>query len=104
MHTPSYEQKWKMLLFDIFQKDLHQRFDQYLHHNEKASKKKCQDLLTSLSAKMTDQLQKGFYAKPGGYKLFSKDMESIVEEYNSQTTKLVKVIHIRYSKINAQIL
>ncbi|XP_031434419.1 guanylate-binding protein 1-like [Clupea harengus] len=72
------------------EKDLHQRFDQYLHHNEKASKKICQDLLTSLSAKMTDQLQKGFYAKPGGYKLFSKDMESIVEEYNSQTTKLVK--------------
>ena len=52
---------------------------------------------------MTDQLQKGFYAKPGGYKLFSKDVESIVEEYNSQTTKLVKVIYNRHSKINAQI-
>ncbi|XP_012696720.2 guanylate-binding protein 1-like [Clupea harengus] len=72
------------------EKDIDQRFDQYLHHNEKASKKKCQDLLTSLSAKMTDQLQKGFYAKPGGYELFSKDIESILEEYNNQTTELVK--------------
>ena len=75
----------------LFQKDIDQRFDQYLHHNEKASKKKCQDLLTSLFAKMADQLQEGFYAKPGGYKVLCKDMDSIVKEYNSQTTKLVKV-------------
>ena len=42
---------------------------------------------------MTDQHQKGFYAKPGGYELFSKDIESILEEYNNQTTELVKVIY-----------
>ncbi|XP_062402510.1 guanylate-binding protein 1-like [Sardina pilchardus] len=68
--------------------DLH--FEQHLKINEEASKKKCRDLLNRLSADMADKLQKGGYAKPGGYKLYRQDMDHIVEEYNSQTKESVK--------------
>ncbi|XP_048125694.1 guanylate-binding protein 1-like [Alosa alosa] len=67
-----------------------QHLDQYLLHNEEASKKRCQDLLTSLSADMTTRLQKGLYAKPRGYVFFCQHMETIVEKYNRQTATSVK--------------
>ncbi|XP_041922073.1 guanylate-binding protein 1-like [Alosa sapidissima] len=75
---------------ESLEKSIDRHFEQYLLHNEEASKKKCQDLLTSLSADMTNRLQNGFYAKPGGYELFCQDMETIVGEYNRQTLTLVK--------------
>ncbi|XP_067283823.1 guanylate-binding protein 4-like [Pseudorasbora parva] len=65
-------------------------FDGYLCQNEQASKKVCEDLLSSLSAPMTEKLKQGFYAKPGGYDLFCKDLEDIVKNYNSQANKEVK--------------
>lgn len=43
---------------------------------------------------MMEKLKKGFYAKPGGYDLFCKDLEDIGKKYNSQAKKEVKVIPI----------
>ncbi|KAA0703670.1 Guanylate-binding protein 3 [Triplophysa tibetana] len=65
-------------------------FDGYISHNEQASKRSCENLLSSLSATTTEKLKQGFYAKPGGYDLFCKDLEDIVEKYKSQTNKEVK--------------
>ncbi|XP_016115678.1 guanylate-binding protein 2-like [Sinocyclocheilus grahami] len=65
-------------------------FDGYLCQNEQASKKRCEDLLSSLSATMTEKLKQGVYAQSGGYDLFCKDLEDIVKKYNSQTNKEVK--------------
>ncbi|XP_073701359.1 guanylate-binding protein 4-like [Garra rufa] len=65
-------------------------FDGYLCQNEQASKKRCEDLLSSLSATMTENLKQGVYAKSGGYDLFCTDLEDIVKKYNSQTKKEVK--------------
>ncbi|KAK7149245.1 hypothetical protein R3I94_008766 [Phoxinus phoxinus] len=65
-------------------------FDGYLCQNEQASKRRCEDLLSSLSAPMTKNLEHGFYAKSGGYDLFRKDLEDIVKKYNSQANKEVK--------------
>ncbi|XP_016115679.1 guanylate-binding protein 1-like [Sinocyclocheilus grahami] len=65
-------------------------FDGYLCQNEHASKKRCEDLLSSLSATMTEKLKEGVYAQSGGYDLFCKDLEDIVKKYNSQTNKEVK--------------
>ncbi|KAL1276595.1 hypothetical protein QQF64_036218 [Cirrhinus molitorella] len=65
-------------------------FDGYLCQNEQASKRQCEDLLSSLSAPMMKKLEQGFYAKPGGYDLFCKDLEDIRKKYNSQTNKEVK--------------
>ncbi|KAF4115016.1 guanylate-binding protein 4-like isoform X2 [Onychostoma macrolepis] len=65
-------------------------FDGYLCQNEQASKKRCEDLLSSLTATMNEKLKQGIYAKSGGYDLFCKDLEDIVKKYNSQTNKEVK--------------
>uniref|UniRef100_A0A672LZT6 Guanylate-binding protein 1-like n=1 Tax=Sinocyclocheilus grahami TaxID=75366 RepID=A0A672LZT6_SINGR len=67
-------------------------FDGYLCQNEHASKKRCEDLLSSLSATMTEKLKEGVYAQSGGYDLFCKDLEDIVKKYNSQTNKEVKSV------------
>uniref|UniRef100_A0A8C1IK39 GB1/RHD3-type G domain-containing protein n=1 Tax=Cyprinus carpio TaxID=7962 RepID=A0A8C1IK39_CYPCA len=69
-------------------------FDEHLCQNEHASKKRCEEILSSLSAPMMVKLKKGFYAKPGGYDLFCKDLEDIVNKYNSQAKKEVKAEEI----------
>uniref|UniRef100_A0A671KI52 Guanylate-binding protein 1-like n=1 Tax=Sinocyclocheilus anshuiensis TaxID=1608454 RepID=A0A671KI52_9TELE len=69
---------------------INELFDGYLCQNEQASKKRCEDLLSSLSATMTEKLKQGIFAKSGGYDLFCKDLEDIVKKYNIQTNKEVK--------------
>ncbi|RXN12691.1 guanylate-binding 1-like protein [Labeo rohita] len=69
---------------------INELFNGYLCQNEQASKRRCEDLLSSLSAPMMEKLKKGFYANPGGYDLFCKDLEDIGNKYNSQTNKEVK--------------
>ncbi|KTG42893.1 hypothetical protein cypCar_00016986 [Cyprinus carpio] len=70
--------------------EMNKLFDGYLHQNEEASKKRCENLLTTLSAPMTEKLKKGFYAVAGGYVLFSQDLEDIVKKYKTQANKGVK--------------
>ncbi|XP_073701358.1 guanylate-binding protein 4-like [Garra rufa] len=65
-------------------------FQGYLCQNEEASKKRCENILSSLSGTMTEKLKKGFYAIPGGYVLFSQDLEDIVKKYKIQANKGVK--------------
>ncbi|XP_048015521.1 guanylate-binding protein 1-like [Megalobrama amblycephala] len=65
-------------------------FDGYLCQNEQASKRRCEDLLSSLSAPMMENFKQGFYAKPGGYNLFCKDLEDIRKKYDSQALREVK--------------
>ncbi|ROL49853.1 Guanylate-binding protein 1 [Anabarilius grahami] len=72
------------------EEDINKLFDGYLCKNEEASKKRCENLLSSLSAPMTEKLKKGFYATPGGYDLFSQDLEDIIKEYKIQDNKGVK--------------
>ncbi|CAM4572803.1 unnamed protein product [Leuciscus chuanchicus] len=72
------------------EENINKLFDGYLCQNEQASKRRCEDLLSSLSETMTEKLKQGFYAKPGGYDLFSKDLEDIVKNYNNQAKKEVK--------------
>ncbi|ROL49845.1 Guanylate-binding protein 1 [Anabarilius grahami] len=76
------------------EENVNKLFDGYLCQNEQASKRRCEDLLSSLSAPMTENFKQGSYAKPGGYDLFCKDLEDIVKKYNSQTNKEVKAEEI----------
>lgn len=75
----------------MLQEEMNKLFDGYLHQNEEASKKRCDNLLTTLSAPMTENLKKGFYAIAGGYVLFSQDLNDIVKKYKTQANKGVKV-------------
>uniref|UniRef100_A0A671MJV4 GB1/RHD3-type G domain-containing protein n=1 Tax=Sinocyclocheilus anshuiensis TaxID=1608454 RepID=A0A671MJV4_9TELE len=72
------------------EEEMNKLFDGYLHLNEEASKKRCENLLTTLSAPMTEKLKQGFYAIAGGYVLFSQDLEDIVKKYKTQANKGVK--------------
>ncbi|XP_077065467.1 guanylate-binding protein 4-like [Siphateles boraxobius] len=72
------------------EEDINKLFDEYLCQNEDASKKRCENLLSSLSAPMTEKLKKGFYARSGGYVLFSQDFKDIVKKYKIQANKGVK--------------
>ncbi|XP_050959607.1 guanylate-binding protein 1 isoform X2 [Labeo rohita] len=62
-------------------------FDGYQCQNKQASKRRSEDLLSSLSAPMMEKLKQGFYARPGGYDLFCKDLEDVKKKYNSQANK-----------------
>ncbi|XP_055045663.2 guanylate-binding protein 4-like isoform X1 [Misgurnus anguillicaudatus] len=72
------------------EENINNLFEGYLSLNEQASKKKCEDLLSSLTAQMTENLKQGLYAKPGGHGHFSNDLMHIVQEYNIQAKKEVK--------------
>ncbi|XP_059403354.1 guanylate-binding protein 4-like [Carassius carassius] len=65
-------------------------FHGYLCKNEEASKKRCANILSSLSGTMTEKLKKGSYAIPGGHLLFSQDLEDIVKNYKIQANNEVK--------------
>ncbi len=75
-----------------FQEKINKLFDEYLCQNKQASKRRCEDLLSSLSTPMVEKLKQGFYVKPGGYDLFCKDLDDIGKKYNSQANKEVKVL------------
>ncbi|XP_048008541.1 guanylate-binding protein 1-like isoform X2 [Megalobrama amblycephala] len=77
------------------EENINELFDEYLCQNKQASKRRCEDVLSSLSAPMVKNLKQGYYAKPGGYGLFSKDLVDIVKKYNSQTNKEVKAVEVR---------
>nr|XP_001920654.4 guanylate-binding protein 1 isoform X1 [Danio rerio] len=74
----------------VLEGKINKLFNEYLCQNEQASVKKCEDLLLSLSATMTEKHKQGFYAKPGGYDVFCKDLEDIVKTYKSQAKNEVQ--------------
>ncbi|XP_063070477.1 guanylate-binding protein 1-like [Engraulis encrasicolus] len=65
-------------------------FSSFLHQNEQASVKSCQGIISDLSGPMRAKIQQGAYTKAGGYKLFEKDLEDIVDNYNITTAGAVK--------------
>ncbi|XP_048011196.1 guanylate-binding protein 1-like [Megalobrama amblycephala] len=72
------------------EENINKLFDGYLRQNEQASKRRCEELLSSLSARMTENLKQGFYTKPGGYDLFCNDLVDIEKNYKIQANKEVK--------------
>ncbi|KAI7792073.1 guanylate-binding protein 1 [Triplophysa rosa] len=70
------------------------QFDRYLSDNEKASEEKCESLMSVLSDPMTERINEGFYARAGGYDLFCRDLEDIVNQYNLLAYKEVKIAEV----------
>ncbi|XP_056603484.1 guanylate-binding protein 6-like [Triplophysa dalaica] len=76
------------------EESIRHQFDRYLSNNEKASEDKCESLLSVLSEPMTERINKGFYARAGGYDLFCRDLEDIVNQYNLLAYKEVKIAEV----------
>ncbi|XP_067218632.1 guanylate-binding protein 3-like isoform X2 [Chanodichthys erythropterus] len=58
-----------------------------LKENEMASERKCKDLLKNLFSDMNKQLQNGEYSQSGGYELYCRDRDAIVEQYRREPNK-----------------
>ncbi|XP_052387431.1 guanylate-binding protein 1 isoform X2 [Carassius gibelio] len=72
-------------------KKLKATIDEYyvglLQENEMASEKKCRDLLKNLFSDMNKWLQEGKYSQSGGYELYCRDRDTIVEQYRREPNK-----------------
>ncbi|KAK7163480.1 hypothetical protein R3I93_007516 [Phoxinus phoxinus] len=58
-----------------------------LKDNEMASERKCRDLLKNLFSDMNKRLQNGEYSQSGGYELYCRDRDAIVEKYRREPNK-----------------
>ncbi|XP_073705467.1 guanylate-binding protein 3-like [Garra rufa] len=58
-----------------------------LQENEMASDKKCRDLLKNLFSDMKKRMQNGEYSQSGGYELYCRDRDAIVEQYRRELNK-----------------
>ncbi|XP_058604791.1 guanylate-binding protein 1-like [Onychostoma macrolepis] len=58
-----------------------------LEENEMASERKCRDLLNNLFSDMNKRLQDGEYSQSGGYELYKRDRDAIVEQYRREPNK-----------------
>ncbi|XP_048020760.1 guanylate-binding protein 1-like [Megalobrama amblycephala] len=61
-----------------------------MEENEMASERKCRDLLKNLFSDMNKRLQNGEYIKSGGYELYCRDRDAIVEQYRREPNKGVR--------------
>ncbi|XP_058604750.1 guanylate-binding protein 1-like isoform X1 [Onychostoma macrolepis] len=58
-----------------------------LQENVMASERKCRDLLKNLFSDMNKRLQDGEYSQSGGYELYKRDRDAIVEQYRREPNK-----------------
>ncbi len=67
------------------------RYIDLLEENKMASERKCRDLLKNLFSDMNKRLQDGEYSQSGGYELYCRDRDAIVEQYRREPNKGVSV-------------
>ncbi|XP_067308600.1 guanylate-binding protein 1 isoform X2 [Pseudorasbora parva] len=58
-----------------------------LEENVNASERTCRDLLKNLFSDMNKRLQNGEYSTSGGYELYCRDRDAIVEQYRREPNK-----------------
>lgn len=61
-----------------------------MDENEKASDKKCKELLKKLFFEMSERVKKGEYSRCGGYAAYCRDRDAIIEKYHIKPNKGVR--------------
>uniref|UniRef100_A0A673INK8 Guanylate binding protein 1 n=1 Tax=Sinocyclocheilus rhinocerous TaxID=307959 RepID=A0A673INK8_9TELE len=79
-----------LIEFSCFLCDIISAFMYLLEENEMASERKCRDLLKNLSSDMNKRLQDGEYSQSGGYELYCRDRDAIVEQYRREPNKGIR--------------
>ncbi|KAF4076587.1 hypothetical protein AMELA_G00216770 [Ameiurus melas] len=69
------------------QEVVEKHYAELIAQNMEASEQKCQQILSHLYEEMNVHVQRGEYAKPGGYKLYCTQRDSIITQYHSQPNK-----------------
>lgn len=70
---------------------MEKHFAELTAQNMEASEQKCQQILSELCKGMNERVQQGEYAKSGGYKLYCKDRDNVITQYQSQPNKGIQV-------------
>ncbi|XP_062312414.1 guanylate-binding protein 1-like isoform X1 [Osmerus eperlanus] len=65
-------------------------YAELLIQNDDASEKKCQGLLRDLSTPVSQKIQEGFFATPGGYELYCDLHDKLVAQYRSTPNKGIR--------------
>ncbi|XP_044528174.1 guanylate-binding protein 7-like [Gracilinanus agilis] len=77
-----------------FQKELAKiletKMKEFIHQNDEESTKRCQTLLNSLSETLKEAISQGAFCLPGGYNLYKKEREKILNDYDKAPRKGVK--------------
>ncbi|XP_036612978.1 guanylate-binding protein 4-like [Trichosurus vulpecula] len=71
-------------------KILESKKDDFIHQNEEESIKYCQTKLEYLSKTLMEAISQGTFSVPGGYQLFRKEKEKIMNDYHQVPRKGVK--------------
>nr|NP_001091339.1 guanylate binding protein 1, interferon-inducible [Xenopus laevis]AAI29559.1 LOC100037176 protein [Xenopus laevis] len=74
--------------------DLAAKKSKYSLYNEEESAKKCKAILQNLSGSLESDISDGKFSKPGGFKQFLAEKNSLVDEYKSSKGKGVKALEI----------
>ncbi|XP_041425598.1 guanylate-binding protein 1-like [Xenopus laevis] len=74
--------------------ELAEKKSKYSLYNEEESAKKCKAILQKLSESLERDISEGKFSKPGGYKQFLAEKNSLVEEYNKTNDKGLKALEI----------
>ncbi|XP_067108903.1 guanylate-binding protein 1-like [Osmerus mordax] len=75
---------------EILHNGITKHYEELLTQNGEASEKKCQDLLRDLSTPVSQKIQDGFFAKPGGYQLYCDLHDNLVALYRSTPNKGIR--------------
>ncbi|XP_067388125.1 guanylate-binding protein 1-like, partial [Emydura macquarii macquarii] len=67
-----------------------ERYGNILAENEAVSRETCRALLQELSAAMQQKLSAGDYSQPGGYQVYDRDQNQLVENFRAKPNKGVK--------------
>ncbi|XP_053508049.1 guanylate-binding protein 1-like [Ictalurus furcatus] len=62
-------------------------YAELIAQNIEESEQKCQQILSDLYEEMNVHVQRGEYAKPGGYKLYCTHRDNVITQYHSQPNK-----------------
>ncbi|TRY55291.1 hypothetical protein DNTS_013452 [Danionella cerebrum] len=73
--------------FKTLEESVNKLFEELMGQNEQASREKCEGILSHLSETMKERMRNGDYSKPGGYSVYSQDLEQIVREYKAYSIK-----------------
>ncbi|XP_047018497.1 guanylate-binding protein 1 isoform X3 [Ictalurus punctatus] len=66
---------------------VNKHYVELIAQNMEASEQKCQQILSDLFEEMNVRVQRGEYAKPGGYKLYCTQRDNVITQYHSQPNK-----------------
>nr|XP_055059189.1 guanylate-binding protein 1-like [Misgurnus anguillicaudatus] len=72
------------------EEDIREYYVNLLGENDMASEGKCRELLKNLFSEMSGRLTNGEYSQCGGYEVYCKDRDAIIEKYYSEPNKGVK--------------